>query len=212
MLTKHAIQITGGLGKPSKMPGRAYGLPAGKCAVGSKLRAVPGSVCSMCYAHKGRYAFGGVQAAQYRRLKSINHPQWVEAMVTLISGQSGGWFRWHDSGDIQSIDHLRRIIAVCRHTPDVRHWLPTREVGILRAYLRDGGRIPANLTIRLSAAMVGTLPLRIDRRIKGSTVHAKGTEPPRGAVACSAPTTGGHCADCRACWDRTVPVVSYGAH
>jgi hypothetical protein len=44
MLKKEAIQITGGLSKPSKMPGPAHNLPAQRCITGAKLVKVPGSV------------------------------------------------------------------------------------------------------------------------------------------------------------------------
>ena len=46
--------ITGGLSKPSKMPGYAYNLPAIHCKTGSKLAQVPGTTCHGCYALKGR--------------------------------------------------------------------------------------------------------------------------------------------------------------
>ena len=55
MLKKEARQITGGLSKPSKMPGPAHNLPAQACKTGAKLVKVPGSVCAGCYALKGRY-------------------------------------------------------------------------------------------------------------------------------------------------------------
>lgn len=42
--------IAGSLGHPSKMPGYSYGISATKCQTGGKLRGVPGSVCSGCYA------------------------------------------------------------------------------------------------------------------------------------------------------------------
>ena len=45
-----------------------------------------------------------------RRLESLKHPQWVEAMVALIHGEP--WFRWHDSGDLQSPEHLKKIFEV----------------------------------------------------------------------------------------------------
>ena len=59
MKTSEALKIVGGLSKPSKMPGWAYGLPAAECKTGSKLAQVPGSVCSGCYALKGCYVFPG---------------------------------------------------------------------------------------------------------------------------------------------------------
>jgi hypothetical protein len=54
---KQAREITGGLSKPSKMPGPAFNLPASRCITGAKLVKVPGSVCHGCYALKGRYRF-----------------------------------------------------------------------------------------------------------------------------------------------------------
>ena len=57
MLKKEATLITGGLSKPSKMPGPSFNLPAVACITGSKLVKVAGSTCSGCYALKGRYRF-----------------------------------------------------------------------------------------------------------------------------------------------------------
>ena len=98
MKTNQALKIVGGLSRPSKMPGWAYGLPAKECKTGSKLREVKDSVCEGCYALKGCYVFEVVQAAQYRRLKSVKNPGWVSAMVHLINSKKSKFFRWHDSG------------------------------------------------------------------------------------------------------------------
>ena len=43
MNTQQAWDLVGGLSKPSKRPGWAYGLPAKECKTGSKLRDVKGS-------------------------------------------------------------------------------------------------------------------------------------------------------------------------
>ena len=130
MLKKEAREITGGLSKPSKMPGPAHNLPAAACKTGAKLVQIPGSVCAGCYALKGRYRFNNVQQALQRRLAALEDPRWVDAMVTLISGQD--WFRWHDSGDIQSMKHLENIFEVCKRTSGTRHWMPTREAQFLK--------------------------------------------------------------------------------
>jgi hypothetical protein len=53
------------------------------------------------------------RAALERRLDSQD-PRWVTAMVALIKDQD--WFRWHDSGDIQSLEHLKNIFEVCKLT------------------------------------------------------------------------------------------------
>ena len=146
MLKKEANKITGGLSKPSKMPGPAYNLPAVACITGAKLVKIPGSVCAGCYALKGRYRFKNVQDALQRRLQAITGPRWVEAMTTLIKKEK--FFRWHDSGDIQCLEHLLNIFKVCRATPNTSHWLPTREAQIIKQVKPEV--VPANLIKRFS--------------------------------------------------------------
>lgn len=199
-----ARTLVGGLSKPSKMPGMAYSIPAKECNVGGKLRNVKGSVCEGCYALKGRYMFGNVQNALYRRLDSIDNPAWCAAMATAINGQP--WFRWHDSGDLQSMAHLLKIVEVCNATPETRHWLPTKEKALVKRYLREHGDFPGNLTVRLSGAMVDDSPPNFANT---STVHKETSG--HGHI-CPAPSQAGKCGDCRACWQRDVPNVSYAAH
>jgi len=119
-----AERVAGTLGKPSKMPGRAYGLPAQACQAGGKLAAVPGSVCHGCYALRGNYQSPSVQIAQARRLAAIEHPQWKDAMVFLVADAiahgAEPFFRWHDSGDLQSVDHALKIAAIAERLPFVR--------------------------------------------------------------------------------------------
>ena len=85
-----------------------------------------------------------------RRLKAIYTAPWVQAMAHLINSKKPDVFRWHDSGDVQDLEHLNKIYEVCRLTPTKRHWMPTRE-----AWIKDHlDRAPANLVIRFSAPMV----------------------------------------------------------
>ena len=105
MLVKKAKQITGSLTRTSKMPGLSYSLPAWECKTGSKLRKIKGSVCASCYALKGNYTrYKAIKAAQYVRLKALKDKRWIAAMVAQIIRQK--YFRWHDAGDIQSMEHL----------------------------------------------------------------------------------------------------------
>lgn len=214
-----ARAITGGLGKPSKMPGTSYGIPAAECKVGGKLRAIPNSVCSNCYALKGRYIFPNVTDAQYRRLASLTHPQWVEAMAFLLNrtrkqsplvyGEGvTGWHRWHDAGDLQDMAHLLRIVEVCELTPTVKHWLPTREKALVLSYKRQFGEFPDNLCVRVSAAMIdGDAP---DVSLPVSAVYLDGA--PTGHACPAKALYGGKCGPCRACWDKGVKLVSYPWH
>ena len=185
------------------MPGHSFSIPARRCTTGSKLRKVPGSVCSMCYALKGNYTrFPNVEKALEKRYQLLDHPQWVDAMVLLISKTGDRYFRWHDAGDIQSVEHLNNIFAVCRLTPQVKHWLPTRETRIVKEISPDD--VPANLVIRMSSHMVDQAPVKWWPHT--STVVSDHSQ------TCPAPNQGNKCQDCRTCWDSSVESVSYSAH
>ena len=103
---KQAHAIIGSLGKPSKMPGNSYGLPASKaafvpsickqrglpvplqygCAVGAVLANTEGTACEGCYADdRGNYTYPSVQIAQTTRLVGLYNPQWVKAMVFVLN-------------------------------------------------------------------------------------------------------------------------------
>tara|TARA_B100000424_G_scaffold236492_1_gene201452 strand:+ start:1742 stop:2347 length:606 start_codon:yes stop_codon:yes gene_type:complete len=196
---KQAKEITGGLSKPSKMPGPCFNLPASRCITGAKLVKIPGSVCYGCYALKGRYRFGNVQKALERRRQALSSPRWVEAMVILVSGNE--FFRWHDSGDIQSVEHLKNIFEVCKRTPETRHWLPTREAKFLT--LMDPEVVPKNLIIRFSSHMIDQGPVSFWPWT--STVVTKDK-------TCPAAEQGNTCGSCRACWSRDVKNIAYGKH
>jgi hypothetical protein len=199
MKTKEALQLVGGLSKPSKMPGWAYGIPAAECKTGKKLQKIKGSTCYGCYALKGCYVFKVVQAAQYRRLDSIRHPLWVKAMTSLLLSKKSKYFRWHDSGDVQDLKHLAKIFEVARRTPDVQHWMPTREAWV-KPYLN---RAPANLVIRFSMPMVNQEAAASWPNT--STVVTTGR-------TCPAPDQDNACGSCRQCWDKTVKNIAYGQH
>jgi hypothetical protein len=208
-----ALDAVGGLGKPSKMPGLSYGLPAAECITGTKLRDVPGSVCAGCYAYgRGHYGHSNVLRTQYARLDVMlaDLGAWASDMTQAILASMGDWpearryFRWHDSGDLQSTAHLLAIFDVCEATPTVRHWLPTREYAFVRQALAQRA-CPPNLVIRLSAHMVDGPAPRAG--LPTSTVVTQDS-----GRTCPAPTQGNNCGDCRACWDPLVENVAYHVH
>ena len=196
MLIKEAKKITGGLSRATKMPEGSYNLPASMCQTGAKLRLIPGTPCHGCYAFKFRYNFSDVKKALARRLASLVHPRWTEAMTVLVKKKKH--FRWHDSGDIQSVEHLKKIFEVCNNTPKTMHWLPTQE----RKYLPLGS-YPANLTIRLSNSKNNSKPG--NAWTHWSTVVDSGGD-------CRASKQGNKCGSCRRCWSRDVKHVTYPKH
>lgn len=229
MTIKEAESIAGALGHPSKMPGFSYGISAQKCITGGKLRKVPGSVCASCYAMTDWYrSWRPLLQGHARRWAGIHHPRWVDAMVRMIGAKcvdEQTWFRWHDSGDLQGLWHLQKIVAVCERTPDVTHWLPTREYEIVAAFLATR-KLPPNLTVRLSAHMIDQQPVfpvelaGVLSDLPVSTVSSVslirlGVQivEGKGSVECRAvEARDNKCGNCRACWSPDVKSVNYPAH
>jgi hypothetical protein len=221
---RDAITVTGGLSSPSKMPGKAWGLPAKHCKRGSKLHKIEGSVCHKCYARKGRYVFPNVIAAYERRwlaYRNRDREQWINAITYLINKQvkpDDPYFRVFDSGDLQDVEMLRRWLKISEALPHIRFWLVTRERGIVRRVLKARSA-PDNLLIRVSGDMVG------DEGPSGFTNIGRVQYEPDGAAwralvetntderwYCPAPLQDNSCGDCRACWKQEVLDVIYRQH
>jgi hypothetical protein len=123
--------------------------------------------------------------------------QWLH----LLQSKKSKYFRWHDSGDVQDLKHLAKIFKVARLTPDVKHWMPTREAWV-KPYLKYA---PANLVIRFSMPMV-------DQEAAASWPNTSTVVTDSQKRTCPAPDQDNACKDCRACWDPNVKNVAYGQH
>jgi hypothetical protein len=207
---KDAEAISHTLSSPSKMPCYSYSTPAKRCIVGMKLRKVEGSVCASCYACKGFYGFPDTQTALEKRFQSLSNELWEDAMIYMIGKrEKSGFFRWHDSGDIQGVWHLQKIVNIANALPHIQFWLPTREYSIVSDFYKQGGVKPKNLTIRLSALMMdGDAPEGIAKRFN---LVVSGVTKGEG-YTCPAPSQENKCLDCRACWNENVYAVNYKKH
>ena len=208
MTILEALETINGFSKPSKMPCHSWSIPAKDCKTGSKLVQVSGSICEDCYALSGFYRMGNVKSCLEKRLQSLSNPKWEEAMTVAISGSEGsGFFRWFDSGDIQSLAHLKQIAQIATNLPKIQFWLPTKEYGIVQDFLKEN-ELPINLTIRLSAYMIdGPAPVALASRLGLVTSTVSKT-----SWTCPAGSQGNKCLQCRACWDKQVSNVAYKHH
>ena len=208
----------------AKIHGSTFSTNPLACNVGQNLRNIAGSTCQKCYAIRLGHVYKTAQQSWEDNLSlwldalKTNPIGWIEAIAFQINrlsenkqrkGQDGaGLHRWFAAGDIPSMDALRSIVEVCKRTPHIRHWLPTRENGIVKQYLAvnpDG--FPENLIVRVSAAMIdGNPPESSDYT---GTVHK---DKPAIGVECPSTTNGGRCGSCTACWDKSVVNVSYKLH
>lgn len=217
MTLKASADIAGAVStRNSKMPGSSFAISAKHCKVGGKLATVKDSVCSKCYALKIQGMRPSVDqgwTANYlkaTRMIAEKPEAWAKAMafqINLKASKGEPYHRWFDSGDLQSLEMLKAIVATCALTPSVNHWLPTREAAIVKAYLKEAGAFPSNLVVRVSSTMINDAPLAYANT---STVHRKGHEPV--GHICPASKQGNACGECRACWNASVPNVSYPLH
>ena len=196
------------------MPCHGYSLPADTCRRGSLLRQISGSVCADCYALKNRYLFNNVQAAMYKRLDAVvsDTTEWQVLITELISRKEhSGYFRWHDSGDIQNVEHLNALNNIALSLPAIKFWLPTRETELVDQWL-DGanGAVANNLAIRISANMISQKPSSPTHRADTITTSSVGFD--ASSFHCPALKQGNQCGSCRACWSRDVPTVNYKPH
>ena len=103
------------LSKTGKMPGKSWSIPAQLCKMGSKLSKIENSVCSKCYAKKGSYCYPTVKSLRQNNFDHYtnNMDTFVDDMKTIIQAEylkTGiPYFRWFDSGDLQSHEMLMDI-------------------------------------------------------------------------------------------------------
>ncbi len=196
------------LSKVSKMPGRSIGRSAWLCDVGQKLRKIQGTTCQDCYACKGMYNMPNVKAAMERREVFFNALDFVPRMIAVLNTLRKPEFRWFDSGDVGSVPMALNILDVCEATPDKMHWIPSREFEKWGEALEIRNNVlPKNVTLRMSAHKRDGKPPKAWANTSTVAEHAA----PIGHE-CPAPKQGNKCGPCRACWDNTVPNVSYHKH
>ena len=206
----------------TKMPWVSWDIPAWECITGSKLAKLENTVCSGCYATKGRYIFGTVKNANVNRFKQLETMnEWKLAFIKALQAKYKGlkdknkaYFRWHTSGDLQSLDHLRAIVEIANELPLIKFWLPTKEVGILSAFTKFN-EFPVNLCVRISMFKIDQIP-SYSMNLPTSTVitdKGKNDDMQHHLNLCHASEeTNGNCGDCRKCWDKNISNVAYKFH
>ena len=226
------------LSNPKKMPELAFNIPAQECKAGRHMVHVEGCICKDCYclpefnedgsvnlhsSKGGRYRFDPVQNALYRRYNfAVFNPNFVPVMTYLITKKIKRKFRWFDSGDIQSEKMLDDICQICRNTPNVLHWLPTKEHKIVKRYIEAGNKIPDNLDLRLSALFKSNTSVRrVTKLAIRLGLNTATVLPPDEwekadhsitSFKCMSSKQGNKCLKCKACWTHKVLNVVYKEH
>jgi hypothetical protein len=221
------------LSRTSKMPCDSIGLPAWECITGGKLSKINGSTCYKCYAMQGMYRMPNVKNKNYERLDFFNSKEFIPAMVLILNNKKNKLFRWFDSGDVQSVIMALNILTICDETPNIKHWIASRESKIWKA-VKKIRSIPENVCLRISATMIDQKPSNIFNNT--STVNSQYNKNIIGKECQAFRTLKngkmiplnkylklkkekqlskynlGNCGHCQDCWKVTIKNISYPLH
>lgn len=177
--------------------------PASKNADGSLVDA-----CKGCYATTGNYNYPNVKAPRAHNKEDWQRLEWVDDMVQAL--QDSRYFRWFDSGDMYSIGLAEKILEVMIRTPWVKHWLPTRmhKFPKFRGVLTEMQALD-NVSVRFSSDSVTG---QFIAGLHGSVIIPTIDDATKEMTICKAYENAGKCNGCRACWNKSVPVIAYPAH
>ena len=198
------------LSQTSKMPCPSISLDAELCKTGSKLAKHEGTVCNSCYALKGNYRFKSVKKSMENRLKFMNSSEFIPKMVSLLDIYR--WFRWFDSGDIQSQKMGENIIAICELTPWCNHWIPSKEYKWWKD-IKNNKDEPSNAIVRISTPSHNNKPIK-NFKYTSTTFEYKNNNPGYTGFECAAHKNKKlygkyECGDCRACWNKDISNIAY---
>jgi hypothetical protein len=192
----------------SKLDGiRSWSLQALTTCPGSVHNGSLVDACKGCYATTGNYNYPNVKAPRLHNGEDWKREDWVNDMVQALKNDR--FFRWFDSGDMYHIELAKKIHAVMQATPWVNHWLPTRMAKFKKFKgVIDSMRQLPNVSVRFSSdSVTGEY-----NHEHGSVIIPDHDSAPAGVTVCEAYQHGGKCNGCRACWDKSIPVIAYPAH
>ena len=142
--------------------------------------------CRGCYATTGNYRFANVRAPREFNRTDWERFQWVDDMVQEL--ERDRYFR----------------------TPWCKHWLPTRMHKFPKfALVLQAMQALPNVMVRPSSdSIVGIFT----PDLHGSVIVPDSRVNPDMVTLCRAYENDGKCNGCRACYDKSVPVIAYPAH
>jgi hypothetical protein len=147
------------LADTSTMASRSTSYPTEFCATGRHLKNINESTCAGCYAEGVTYNYDNTARRQIQSFNDmVQDPiEYHSRLADQIpnEGKDGlPVFRYLDSGDAHSPEHLALMLDTATLNPNIIHWIPTREFGMVNKVLASRGyapdAIPPNVRLRMS--------------------------------------------------------------
>jgi hypothetical protein len=201
------------LSQPSKMECYTFDLDIDKSGCASRCQYGQNNIC---------YVQGNVYRENSPSRKAKKERNWIlansKSFVRVLTAQirltKKRIFRFFQSGDFFSLEFFKKVMRVCENLPKVDFWIPTSRDDILNQFLAEGGVIPENTTLRLSAP-IPNIPfhegiIEFYSKWKNITFSETTTDP--SLATCHASLEGSSCGDCEDCFKPTHKKTVYAIH
>lgn len=203
------------LSSPGKMPCKSFSLQAVETCPGMFLPSGEvKDICKGCYATKRAYTWKDAKRVREDNFEETKKPTFVADLVSLILRQKKKYFRWFDSGDIYSNDFLDKVYTVCKLTPEIKHWVPTKSRDLFDQETWKKLESLPNVRVRFSSDSISGEYSKEHGSavIKNAELVFEDIKPSKKLFPCPSSRQEGKCLNCRACWSKKIDVVVYKYH
>jgi hypothetical protein len=201
------------LSEPSKMECRTFDLDIDKSGCVNHCQY---GLNNICYVVNNQYRENSPSriAKKDRNWELANSKDFVRILTSEIRLTKQRIFRFFQSGDFFSLEFFKKVMQVCANLPKVDFWIPTTKDQYLNEYLLNGGTIPKNTTIRLSAPKPN-IPfhkgiIEFYSKWKNVTFSETTTDPK--LATCKASIENSTCGDCEDCFKPNHAKTVYLLH
>lgn len=157
-----------------------------------------------CYALRGKCALHNrAGGAWYNNtIDALNDPR--AAVMSLLPQIKNDdlifrRFRWFVSGDIPNAEFFAAAVELARKCRETKFFMPTKKFEIVNKFIDEGGKIPKNLCVVLSAWGDGFRPENPHKLPVAEVLFAGETPQKYGAT--EADICAGSCENCKKCWN-----------
>jgi hypothetical protein len=106
-----------------------------------KMRSVPDSICSKCYAMRYESYRPQLHAKLIENTKLFINPDFIPKFINYKI------IRFHSFGELINLQHFTNYVKLCEFNPTTHFTLFTKRLNLIRKYVKSVGKIPDNLKL-----------------------------------------------------------------